>query len=145
MAFPGVVVSDWQAIKELIAHGIANDGATAARKAFLAGVDMDMESGLYQQTLAQLVRSGAVPQAALDEAVRRVLRLKLALGLFDHPYTPETPTPQQLKPENRGAGAHHRRAVFGAFEERCSSRRQTAAAALFCGAHASPWLDRYGR
>ncbi|MGA2991153.1 MAG: glycoside hydrolase family 3 N-terminal domain-containing protein, partial [Candidatus Korobacteraceae bacterium] len=72
--FSGVVVSDWQAIRELIAHGIANDGATAARKAFLAGVDVDMESGLYQQTLEQLVRSGAVPQAALDESVRRVLR-----------------------------------------------------------------------
>lgn len=92
--FPGVVVSDWQAVKELIAHGIANDGATAAKKAILAGVDVDMESGLYQQTLAQLVRSGAVPEAALDQAVGRVLRLKLALGLFEHPYTREAPAAQ---------------------------------------------------
>jgi beta-glucosidase len=92
--FPGVVVSDWQAVKELIAHGIANDGATAAKKAILAGVDVDMESGLYQQTLAQSVRSGAVPEAALDQAVGRVLRLKLALGLFEHPYTQEAPAIQ---------------------------------------------------
>src|SRR2546429_9855233 len=71
-------------------HGIANDGATAARKAFLGGVDMDMASSLYHENLAQLVRSGEVPEAAVDEAVRRVLRVKFGLGLFDHPYADET-------------------------------------------------------
>jgi beta-glucosidase len=55
----------------------------------LAGVDMDMESNAYFQHLAQLVRSGAVPEAAVDEAVRRILRVKFALGLFDNPYAPE--------------------------------------------------------
>jgi beta-glucosidase len=87
--FQGLVVSDWQAIAELIPHGIALDGATAARKAILAGLDVDMESGLYQRHLSELVRTGAVPEAVLDEAVRRVLRVKFALGLFDRPYAPE--------------------------------------------------------
>jgi beta-glucosidase len=87
--FRGVVDSDWEAIGELILHGLANDGPTAVRKGFLAGVDMDMTSSLYHDYLAQLVRSGQIPQARLDESVRRVLRLKFALGLFDHPYTDE--------------------------------------------------------
>src|SRR2546422_274230 len=88
--FEGLVDSDWTSVAELIAHGIANDGATAARKAFLAGVDMDMASSLYHENLVQLVRSGQVPAAAVDEAVRRVLRVKTALGLFEHPYTDES-------------------------------------------------------
>lgn len=88
--FQGIVDSDWTSVAELIAHGIANDGATAARKAFLAGVDMDMVSSLYHENLAQLVRSGEVPETAIDEAVRRVLRVKFALGLFEHPYADET-------------------------------------------------------
>jgi beta-glucosidase len=87
--FKGMVVSDWSAIGELVAHGIADDDATAARKAFLAGVDMDMASSLYHDHLAQLVRSGAVPEANVDESVRRVLRVKFALGLFEHPYVDE--------------------------------------------------------
>jgi beta-glucosidase len=84
--FKGIVVSDWSSIGELVAHGIAADDATAARRAFLAGVDMDMASSLYHDQLAKLVRSGAVPEAKIDESVRRVLRVKLALGLFEHPY-----------------------------------------------------------
>ena len=88
--FQGLVDSDWTSIAELIPHGIANDGATAARKAFLGGVDMDMASSLYHENLAQLVRSREVPEAAVDEAVRRVLRVKFGLGLFEHPYADET-------------------------------------------------------
>src|SRR6266568_6594458 len=87
--FEGLVDSDWTSVAELIAHGIANDGATAARKAFLGGVDMDMASSLYHENLAQQVRSGEVPEAAVDEAVRRVLRVKFGLGLFEHPYADE--------------------------------------------------------
>ena len=87
--FRGLVVSDWNAVGELIPHGIANDGATAARKAFLAGVDMDMVSSLYHDNLQQIVPSGQATQAELDEAVRHVLRVKLALGLFEHPYVDE--------------------------------------------------------
>jgi beta-glucosidase len=88
--FQGIADSDYTAVAELIPHGIANDGATAARKAFLAGEDMDMVSSLYHDHLAQLVRSGVVPQAAVDESVRRVLRVKFALGLFELPYTDES-------------------------------------------------------
>jgi beta-glucosidase len=88
--FPGIVDSDWTSIAELIPHGIANDGKTAAWKAFTAGVDMDMESNLYHEHLADLTKSGKVTQAQLDEAVRRVLRVKFALGLFDKPYTDES-------------------------------------------------------
>lgn len=84
--FHGFVVSDWTSIAELVAHGIAGDGAMAARKAFRAGVDVDMESGLYIAELPRLVRSGVVPVAALDDAVARVLDAKMALGLFEHPY-----------------------------------------------------------
>jgi beta-glucosidase len=87
--FQGVVDSDWTSIAELIPHGIANDPATAARKAFLAGVEMDMVSSFYHDHLANLVRSGQVPETAVDEAVRHVLRVKFALGLFEHPYADE--------------------------------------------------------
>ncbi len=87
--FQGLVDSDWTSIAELIPHGIANDPATAARKAFLAGVEMDMVSSFYHDTLANLVHSGQVPEADINEAVRDVLRVKFALGLFEHPYTDE--------------------------------------------------------
>ena len=99
--FRGVVDSDWTSVGELIPHGIANDGATAARKALLAGVDVDMVSSLYHDHMAKLVKSGEVPQANIDEAVRRVLRVKFALGLFDHPYTDEkSEAAAMLQPES---------------------------------------------
>ena len=99
--FQGIVDSDYTSVAELIAHGIANDGATAARKAFLAGVDMDMVSSLYHENLAQLVRSGQVREAALDESVRRVLRVKFALGLFERPYADEgKEASAMLRPES---------------------------------------------
>jgi beta-glucosidase len=84
--FRGFVVSDWTSIREIMLHGIADDERTAARKSFLAGVDMDMQSDVYLPYLPGLVRSGAVPLARLDEAVRRILRVKFALGLFERPY-----------------------------------------------------------
>jgi beta-glucosidase len=99
--FRGFVVSDYGSIGETIAHGIANDGATAARKSFLAGVDMDMESNLYLTTLGDQVKSGKVPMAVLDEAVRRILRVKFAMGLFEHPYYDPSKTAQMtLTAEN---------------------------------------------
>jgi beta-glucosidase len=87
--FQGFVVSDWNSIGEMIPHGVATDGADAARQAMVAGVDMDMCSGDYISHVAELVKSGKIPQADLDEAVRRILRVKFELGLFDHPYTDE--------------------------------------------------------
>lgn len=84
--FGGLVVSDYTGDEELIAHGFAKDGRDAARLAFLAGVDMSMQSGLYLKHLPDLVEKGEVPLARLDQAVRRVLALKVALGLFDDPF-----------------------------------------------------------
>jgi beta-glucosidase len=89
--FRGFVMSDWGSVGELIAHGIGTDGATITRKAIMAGVDIDHESSVYTKHLAGLVHSGEVPESVVDEAVRRVLRVKFALGLFEHPYTTESP------------------------------------------------------
>jgi beta-glucosidase len=83
--FDGIVVSDWAAIEELMGHGIAADGAEAARRAFLAGIDMDLMSRLYERHLGDEVRAGRVPMRAVDDAVRRVLRAKFRLALFDRP------------------------------------------------------------
>ncbi len=84
--FRGMVVGDYTADEELIAHGYAADGRDAAKKAFLAGMDMAMQSNLFNEWLPDLVRSGDVPMERLDEAVGRVLRLKEAVGLLDNPY-----------------------------------------------------------
>ena len=88
--FNGFVVSDWAAVGELKNHAIG-DGPTVARKALEAGTDMDMEGNLYATDLAGQIRSGKIPESVLDEAVRRILRVKFALGLFDHPYTQAGP------------------------------------------------------
>jgi len=99
--FPGFVVSDWTSLSEIMAHGIAIDGATAARKAFLAGVDMDMQSNLYHKHMLDLVKSGQVSQATIDDGVRRILRMKFATGLFDHPYVDESKeSAAMLRPES---------------------------------------------
>ncbi len=99
--FGGFVVSDWGAVGELIPHGIALNNATAAQKAIMAGLDMDMESGAYHERLVALVRNNVVPESTVDEAVRRVLRVKFALGIFDHPYVDENRPPYQATPEKR--------------------------------------------
>ncbi|KAF1694587.1 glycoside hydrolase family 3 N-terminal domain-containing protein [Pseudoxanthomonas koreensis] len=84
--FPGVVVSDYTADMELVAHGYAADARDATLRAFDAGLDMSMQSGFYAAHLPALVESGEVPMAMLDEAVRRVLSVKAAIGLLDDPY-----------------------------------------------------------
>lgn len=84
--FKGMVVGDYTADQELVAHGYAADGRDAAKKAFLAGMDMSMQSDLFNLWLPDLVARGEVPMARLDEGVRRVLHLKEAIGLFDNPY-----------------------------------------------------------
>ncbi len=83
--FSGFVTSDWGAVQELMAHGIAATEMDAAVKAMEAGVDMDMMSGVYRRNLPEAVRSGRVKQEVVDEAVRRVLRTKFRFGLFDAP------------------------------------------------------------
>jgi beta-glucosidase len=100
--FNGYVVSDWSAPHELIAHGTAANDAQAATESITAGVDMDMVDGSYLNELPGLVKSGKVPESVLDEAVRRVLRVKFKAGLFDHPYAdPNREKTDILTPENR--------------------------------------------
>jgi beta-glucosidase len=84
--FDGIVVSDYTAVKELIAHGLAADEKSAAAYSLNAGVDMEMVSRFFNEYGAQLLKEGKVPKSAIDEAVRRVLRIKYRLGLFEHPY-----------------------------------------------------------
>ena len=84
--FDGFVVADYTAVRELMWHGIAADSAEAGRRALVAGVDMSMVDGIYARTLPALVASGALPMDVLDEAVRRVLRVKRRAGLFEDPY-----------------------------------------------------------
>ena len=97
--FDGFVVSDWGAVAELINHSIG-DGPTVARKALEAGVDMDMEGNLYGTVIIDQVRAGKIPESVVDEAVRRILRVKFALGLFDHPYVEAGPA-YDATPERR--------------------------------------------
>ena len=88
--FDGLVVSDYTSVMELIAHGIAKDEADAARIALNAGVDIEMVSRFYNKHGEQLFKDKKISPAVLDEAVRRVLRIKFRLGLFDKPFTDET-------------------------------------------------------
>lgn len=99
--FAGLVRSDYNSVAELMAHGIALDSASAARKAVLAGLDMDMASSIYHNQLAALVHSHTVPETVIDESVRRILRVKFALGLFDHPYVPEYAPEYEATAEKR--------------------------------------------
>ena len=84
--FDGFVVSDWGSIEEMISHGYAKDNKHAAQIAVNAGSDMDMESYVYVNELAALVREGTVKEAYIDDAAKRILRIKFELGLFDDPY-----------------------------------------------------------
>jgi beta-glucosidase len=84
--FRGIVVSDWGSIGEMVPHGYARDLADAAREAITAGNDMDMQSEAYRKHLAALVAQGKVPMARVEDAVRRVLRKKFELGLFEDPF-----------------------------------------------------------
>ncbi|HZI41510.1 MAG TPA: glycoside hydrolase family 3 N-terminal domain-containing protein, partial [Gemmatimonadaceae bacterium] len=87
--FDGLVVSDWTGIWELMNHGVAADSAQAGELALHAGVDVDMVSEIYARVLPRSVRAKRVDMAELDEAVRRMLRLKYRLGLFSNPYVRE--------------------------------------------------------
>lgn len=97
----GFVVSDWGAIEQLRPQGVAKDRKEAALKAFTAGVEMDMMNQCYNNHLGDLVKEGKVSEELLNDAVRRVLRVKFRLGLFENPYTPETSEKERfLLPES---------------------------------------------
>jgi len=91
--FKGFVVSDWTSVAELINHGVAGSQAEAGRRALTAGVDMDMQSGIYVDSLAALVRATRISMPVVDSAVMRILRAKTRLGLFRDPYRPRTAPP----------------------------------------------------
>jgi beta-glucosidase len=101
--FVGFVVSDWGSIGELVPHGVARDDAEAARLAVTAGSDMDMEARAYVRHLSALVESGQVEESLIDDAVRRILRVKFRLGLFDDPYRygdPAREKREELSPDH---------------------------------------------
>jgi beta-glucosidase len=94
--FDGFVVSDYTSVKELINHGVAANDKQAAQAALNAGVDMEMVSRLFNEQGPGLLKEGKVSQATIDEAVRRILRIKFRLGLFEHPYTAVGPESENL-------------------------------------------------
>ncbi|WP_179318113.1 beta-glucosidase BglX [Winogradskyella helgolandensis] len=102
--FEGFVISDWASIFEMISWGHAKDKREAAKIAAIAGSDMDMEGNVYVQELAQLVKDGVVEEAIIDDAVRRILRVKFELGLFEDPYRY---CDEAREKETIGNPAHH--------------------------------------
>jgi len=104
--FDGFVVSDWGSVAEMVVHGFCADEKEAAQAALTAGVDMEMVSPCYRQHLESLVNEGKVPLALIDEAVRRILRIKFRLGLFENPYV--DPSRQSILLAERHRGVAHR-------------------------------------
>ncbi|MGE3180357.1 MAG: glycoside hydrolase family 3 N-terminal domain-containing protein [Phycisphaerae bacterium] len=102
--FHGIVVTDFNSIAEMITHGYAADAADAAQLAITAGVDIEMMSTTYRDTLPDLIERGIVPMSLIDQSVRRVLQAKKDLGLFENPYTDEaSESVAQFTAENREA------------------------------------------
>ena len=102
--FDGLVVTDWDSMGEMIAHGFGVDRKDVARKALEAGVDMDMMTYGFLSHLEELVKTGAVKEADIDNAVRNILRVKVRLGLFEHPYVDvEAGAAVQYTPEHLAA------------------------------------------
>ena len=98
--FDGFVVSDWGSVRNLVEQGVAKDLKQAGLKSFLAGVEMDMVDNVYIDYLPELVAEGKVPMSSIDEAVRRILRVKMKLGLFENPYVDVIPEEKRyLLPE----------------------------------------------
>jgi beta-glucosidase len=104
--FKGFVVTDYTSMNEMVNHGVAADDKAAGELSLNAGVDMDMQGAIYQRFLKKSLQEGKVTQKQIDEAVRRVLRLKFELGLFDDPYkfcNAEREKATLLSPANRAA------------------------------------------
>lgn len=102
--FDGFVISDWDSVMELKLHGVAGSDAEAARLAANAGIDVEMAGDMFKTTLKDEIAAGRVPMARVDDAVRRVLRVKFRLGLFDKPdVDPDKAAAQMVTPEARAA------------------------------------------
>ena len=109
----GFVVSDANAIKECVIHGIAADDKDAGAQAAIAGMDMDMGTHIYKDHLKEAVESGKVSMEVIDEAVRRILGVKVWLGLFENPYVPE----EVIEAYEKGIPAEHAALALKAAEE----------------------------
>ena len=110
--FDGVVVADWDGIGQLVHQGVATDLRDAAAQAIAAGVDIDMVSGAYSAHLVELVESGQVALELVDDAARRIIRLKIRQGLFERPYTELTASEPVLGPEARALAREAAAASF---------------------------------
>ena len=113
LGLEGFVVSDANAIKECVIHGIAADDADAGAQAAVAGMDMDMGTHIYKDHLKAAVESGKVSMEVIDEAVRRILGVKVWLGLFENPYVPE----EVIEAYEKGIPAEHAALALKAAEE----------------------------
>ncbi|MEZ4634022.1 MAG: glycoside hydrolase family 3 C-terminal domain-containing protein [Caldilineaceae bacterium] len=107
--YDGMVVSDWNSVLEMIPHGFAADAKEATAKGVIAGVDMEMVGDGYVTSIAALLAEGVLSMKMIDDAVRNILRLKMRLGLFEHPYNQLDPAEVLLAPDNLAAA--HRAAV----------------------------------
>lgn len=94
--FDGFIVSDWEGVIQLVAQGVAKDGKDAAKQAINAGLDMNMIDGTFRDHLADLINEKKVDISRLDDAVRRILRVKFRLGLFENPYVKNIPEKKRL-------------------------------------------------
>ncbi len=101
--FDGYVVSDWESVTEMINHGFCNDTMDAARRAAIAGLDMEMTSNAYEKYLQSLIDNKIITEKQLDEFVRNTLRVKFRLGLFERPYTQRNPEDVILTEHNLDA------------------------------------------
>ena len=99
--FKGFVISDWASVEQLVEHGYAADKKEAALKGVLAGVDMDMVSNVYTDNIATLIKEKKLPVALVNDATKRILKVKYELGLFDNPYADEAKEDSSMvTPEN---------------------------------------------
>lgn len=103
LGFDGYVISDWNAVSQLIEQGVAKDRKDAARLAINAGLDMDMVDDCYADYGVELVKEGKIKMEVIDESVRRILRVKLRLGLFENPYVPRYKVDLEKHAENARA------------------------------------------
>ena len=135
----GFVVSDWSAVPQLIAQGAAADSKDAARVAFNAGLEMDMMGRCYDKHLETLVKEGTVSMERIDDAVRRILRVKFRLGLFENPYTPVAkPEERFLLPQSKAVAERLAEECIVKLEWSWSGRRRLSYQEGFAGGVCRP-------
>jgi beta-glucosidase len=145
--FSGFVVSDAMGVGNLVTMGFAKDRGDAARRALAAGLDMEMASGAFPEHLARLVKEGALPMAQIDDAVRRVLAVKVRLGLFESPYADESKVASVLAdPAHRAEArlAAHRSMVLLRNEKKLLPLAKTVSSVAVVGPLADSKADTEG-